>query len=131
MLDAHGSTRALSVVEMLTLAKPTVPEGWASPFAFFARATVHPYEVLTTESADALASYLARRYAHLGGRGAMLNLGAFDGRLAAHLNNTGFLPTRLIACDPKPAPTPSHPDGAFPCEALDDEASVTAAVHLS
>ena len=126
-LAVDGSTRSLTLVEMLTLAKPAVVEGWASPLAFFARAVIgHPYEVLTTEAADALAAYLSKRYAHLGGRGTLLCLSASDGRLAAHLNATGFLPAPLIACDAKPIPTPSHPNGSFPVEALDDTAALSA-----
>ena len=71
-----------------------------------------------------MASYLARRYKQLGGTGSIVEVGAGNGRLAHHINATGFLPTKLQATDPKPQPTPSHPQGRFPVDACDDAAAL-------
>ena len=100
------------------MGRPLVAEGYHSPLAWFLRSMVHLHEALTTESVEALASYLARRYRELGGAGSLLEIGAGNARLAYHLNKTGFLPTRLIATDAKPEPSPSVPGGTFPCDAL-------------
>lgn len=127
---AQGSTRDLSLLELLTLGKAEdVPEGWASPFAWFVQAQTHPFEALTVESCEALAAYLARRHAELVrrlGPCALVEVGASNGRLAHHVNATGFLQAPLIATDPQPVPTPSHPKGRFPVEAMDDAAALAA-----
>lgn len=74
------STRPLTLLELLTLARPAVGEGWHTPFAWFVHCQVGaPFpacEALTTESVEALASYLGRRYRELGGTGTLLELHA-------------------------------------------------------
>lgn len=122
--SSPGSLKRFSLDEMLVMGRPHVPEGYMTPLAWFARSMVHPNEIVTTEACEALASYLSRRHRQLGGTGSLVEVGAGDGRLAHHLNATGFLPTRLIATDVKPVPTPSAPGGAFPCAPLDHSAAI-------
>lgn len=127
-----GKSARPSLVEMLSLfrcggGRPGGTE-WASAFSWFVRACLlySSGEALTTESVQALASYLARAHARLGGRGAILEVGAGCGRLAHFLNATGLLPVPLVATDPQPRPTPTAPNGAFPVAALDDAAAIAA-----
>ena len=73
-----------------------------------------------------LPSDLARCYLQLGGEGSIVEVGAGNGRLAYHLNATGFLPVPIIATDLHPAPSPSVPGGAFPCKPLDQSQAIAA-----
>ena len=122
--EHSGSLKRFSLDEMLVMGRSQVAEGHLTPLAWFTRSMVHPNEILTTESCESLASYLARRHKQLGGTGSLLEVGAGNGRLAHHLNATGFLPTPLVATDIRPVPTPSAPGGAFPCAPLDHSAAL-------
>jgi len=103
------------------LARPAFIDSWSSPFAWFVMSCVHFAEVITRESVEALAVYLERRRQQLGG-GAIIEVGAGNGRLAYHLNQ--ILSEPLLASDVLPAPVPSLPPGTFPVEALDAHAAV-------
>ena len=122
--SAEPSLRRFSLDELVTMARPQSAEGLLTPFAWFGRSMVHPSELLTSQSCEALATYVTRRYRQLGATGTLLEVGAGSGHLAHHLNATGLLPTPLVATDIQTRPTPSAPGGAFPCEQLDCTAAI-------
>ena len=137
---AGGSVSSLTLEELITLAKPSMAEGWASPFAWFVSSTTHAAEALTTESVQALAAYLEARRAALAEAGAegggaadvpIIEVGAGSGRLCHHLNATGLLNAEVVGSDVQPQPTPSHPDGAFPLRRLDDAEAIRLAARSS
>ena len=58
-------------------------------------------DAVTDTGVRALAAYLAERRAELGG-GALVEIGAADGRLCHLLNATGLLVPPMLATDPTP-----------------------------
>mmetsp|Transcript_20390 Transcript_20390/g.68983 ORF Transcript_20390/g.68983 Transcript_20390/m.68983 type:complete len:287 (-) Transcript_20390:86-946(-) len=113
---AGGSLAALSLHDTLVLlqrlvygapSNPLMARGWASPFAWFVRSTVHFALAPTREAVDALATYLQRRQRQIqrgrdGPLRPVVEVGAGSGHLARLLNATGRLSPPLVATEPFP-----------------------------
>jgi hypothetical protein len=125
---ADGSLGGLSLREVLLILQPICQQGpttnplmlggWATPFAWFVRSTLHFAWVPTREAVQALAGYLQSRQAHYSSllqdesqaavsaaaapTARLVEVGAGSGHLAALLNATGKLSPPLAATEPFP-----------------------------
>ena len=114
--DVHST---LSLEEALVVARAQFTNAWCSPLAYFVQNGIgHFGEAYTQEGIIALATYLSRRRAELGGERPIVEIGAGGGRLTYLLNATGLLSPAIIATDPTPQPS------TFKVHKLNDEAAI-------